>query len=184
MVFHWSLSGSKFPQVSWTLQSILADLNNAVFWMVSTRPLISKSFSPFINPLVTVPRAPITTGIYVTFMFYSFFNSLARSRYLFFLLSFNFTLWSSGTAKFTILQVLFFLSIYNYYYYYYYMKRIGESPWCNCLSTEGGKSYLSEFEYLSRCYVYFPSEMYEPSNTLNYILNRTLLATYWPLTAC
>ena len=42
-------------------------------------------------------------------MFHSFFNSLARSRYLsFFSLSFRFILWSAGTAKSTILQVLFF----------------------------------------------------------------------------
>ena len=45
-------------------------------------------------------------------MFHSFFNSLARSRYLsFFLHSFSFILWSAGTAKSTILQVLFFLLI-------------------------------------------------------------------------
>ena len=31
-------------KVSRTLLSILADLNNVVVWMVSTRPLISKSF--------------------------------------------------------------------------------------------------------------------------------------------
>ena len=42
-------------------------------------------------------------------MFHSFFNSLARSRYLsFFSLSFSFILWSTSTAKSTILQVLFF----------------------------------------------------------------------------
>ena len=110
MVFHWSLSDSKSLQVSRTLLSILADLNNAEVWMVSTRPLISKSSSPFNNVLTTVPRVPITTGINVTFMFHSFFNPQARSRYLsFFSLSFNFTLWSAGTAKSTILQVLFFL---------------------------------------------------------------------------
>ena len=82
MVYHWSLSDSKPPQVSRTLLSILAALNDAVVWMVSTRPLISKPSSPCTNPLVTVPRVPITIGITVTFMFHSFFNSLARSRYL------------------------------------------------------------------------------------------------------
>ena len=40
--------------------------------MVSTRPLISKSFSPFNNPSVTVPKAPITISIIVTSMFHSF----------------------------------------------------------------------------------------------------------------
>ena len=107
MVFHWSLSDSKSPQVSGTLLSILAILNNVVVWMVSTRPPTSKSSSPFSNPLVTVPNATIIIGIIVTFMFHSFFNSLARSRYLsIFSHSFSFILWSSGAAKSTISQVL------------------------------------------------------------------------------
>ena len=109
MVFHRSLSDSKSPQVSSTLFSIMADFNNAVVWTVSTRPVISKSSSPCTNPLVTVPRAPITIGIIVTFMFHSFSNSLARSRYLsLFSHSFNFTLWSTGTPKSTIRQIPFF----------------------------------------------------------------------------
>ena len=59
-----------------------------------------------------MPNAPITIGTIVTFMFHSFFNSLARSRYLsFFSLSFRFILLSAGTAKSTILQILFFLLI-------------------------------------------------------------------------
>ena len=82
MVFNWSWSDSKFPQVSRTPLSNLTDLNNAVVWMVSTRPLISNSSSLFTNSFVTVPSAPITVGITVNFMFYSFFNSLANSRYL------------------------------------------------------------------------------------------------------
>ena len=77
MVFHWSLSNSKFPQVSRTLLSIPAILNNVVVWMVSIRTPTSKSSSPFSNPLVTVPNAPITIGIIATCMFHSFFNSLA-----------------------------------------------------------------------------------------------------------
>ena len=74
MVFQWSLSDSKSPQVSWTLLSILDILNNAVVWMVSTRQPTSKSASPFINPLVTVPNATITIGIIVAGMFHSFFS--------------------------------------------------------------------------------------------------------------
>ena len=46
MVFHWSLSDRKSLQVSRTLLSILAVLNNVVVWMVSTRPPTSKSFKP------------------------------------------------------------------------------------------------------------------------------------------
>ena len=77
--------------------------------MVSTRPPTSKSSSPFSNPLVTVPNAPITIGIIVTCQFHSFFNSLAKSRYLsFFSYSFSFILWTARTPKSTILQDLFF----------------------------------------------------------------------------
>ena len=106
MVFYWSFSDSMSPQVARTLLRILADFNNVVVWRVSP--------SPFINPFVTVLRAPIVIGITVTFMFHSFFNSLARSRNLsFFSLSFNFTLWSASTAKSTILHVHFFLLFAN-----------------------------------------------------------------------
>ena len=107
MVFHWSLNDSMSPQISRTFLRILTVLNSAVVWTVSTRPLTSKSSSPFSNPLVTVPNAPITIGIIVTCMFHSFFNSLARSRYLsFFSHSFSFILLSAGTAKSIILNVL------------------------------------------------------------------------------
>ena len=84
MVFHWSLSDKMSPQVSRTLLSILAVFNNAVVWMDATRPPTSKSSRPFDNPLLTVPKALITIGIIVTFMFHIFFNSLARSRYFLF----------------------------------------------------------------------------------------------------
>ena len=88
MVFHWRLSDSKFPQVCKTLLIILAVFNNAVVWMVSTRPPTSKSSRPFNNPLVTMPKAPITIGIIITFIFHSFFFFLILLQgwgtYLFF----------------------------------------------------------------------------------------------------
>ena len=86
MVFHWSLSDSKSPQVSWARLRILAVFSNAVFWIVSTCPPTSKFSRPFNNPLGIVPNAPITIGTIVTFMFHSFLNSLARSRYLSFII--------------------------------------------------------------------------------------------------
>ena len=137
MVFHWSLSDSKSPQVFRTLLSILAVFNNAVVWMVSTRPPTSKSSRLFNNPSVTVPKAPTTIGIIFAFTFRSFFNSLARSRiFSLFSHSVSFILWSAGKAKSKILQILFFLLIIirsgllaeirwsvcmsEHYYYYYY----------------------------------------------------------------
>ena len=108
MVLHWSLSDSKSPQVSRSHLRILTVLSNAVVWIVSTRPPISKSSRPFNNPFVILHNAPITIGTIVTFMFHSFFNSLARSRYLsFFSHSFRFIMWSAEIAKSTILQILF-----------------------------------------------------------------------------
>ena len=123
-VSRWFLSGV------WVIASLLKSLGLfSVFWPISTMllfawsPLIllfSKFTSPCANPLVTVPRVPITIGITVTFIFHSVFNSLERSKYLsFFSLSFNSTLWSAGTAKSKIRQVLFY---YYYYYYYYYLE--------------------------------------------------------------
>ena len=72
MIFHWILSDSKSPQVSWTLRSILAKLINAAAWMVSTHPLIFKFSSHCTNPFLTVPSTRITIGITITFMFHSF----------------------------------------------------------------------------------------------------------------
>ena len=90
MVFHWSLSVSKCPQVSRTLLSILTDLHDIVISMVSTRPFISKSSSLLNNPLVAVRKVPITIGIIVTHMFHSFLNSRAWSRHIcFFSLSWS-----------------------------------------------------------------------------------------------
>ena len=109
MVFHWSLRDNKSHQVSRTFLSILAVLNNVVVWMVSTYPPTSKSSSPFNNFLVTVPNAPITIDIIVTFMFHSFFQFPSKVELLILLFTFfRFILWSAGTPKSTILQILFF----------------------------------------------------------------------------
>ena len=134
MVFHWNLRDSKSPQVSRTRLRILTVLSNSAIWIVSTRPLTSKSSRPFNNPLVTVAKAPITIGTIVTFMFHSLFNSLVWSRYLsFFSLSFWFSLWSAGTAKSKILQILFFVVD------YYKSGPFAVSSWSVCML----KSYRS-----------------------------------------
>ena len=66
------LTGGFYTEV-WLTASLfrtLINLNNAVIWMVSILLLIS---SPFSRYLGTVPSAPTTNGITVTFMFFSFF---------------------------------------------------------------------------------------------------------------
>ena len=72
MVFHWSLSDSESPQVSRFIFSILADLNNAVVWMVSTCHLNSKSSCPIINPLVTVSLQLVTVPLQLVKMSFSY----------------------------------------------------------------------------------------------------------------
>ena len=121
MVSHRSLSHSKSFQVSRTLLSILADLNNVVVWMISSCPLISKSSRLFTNPLVTVLSTPITIGITVTFICHCFFSFLARSRHLsFFLHSFNLTLWSA--------RYYYHYCCYKYYCFHYYSFCIFFTP--------------------------------------------------------
>ena len=75
--------------------------------MISPRSLISNSSSPFTKPLGIVPSAPITVGITDTFMLLIFFLLQGLVSYLSFHF-FVFILCSVGTAKSTILQVLFF----------------------------------------------------------------------------
>ena len=101
--------------------------------MVSLRPVISKSTTPCIIPLMTVPRAPITIDITVTFMFPSVFNSLSRSRYLFFF---------SQQQNSQILQVLFFS------FFFFIMIRSGrlvEIWWSVCISKSQRRLCVSFF---------------------------------------
>ena len=70
MVFQWSLSERKSPQVFTILLNIL---NNAVVWMVWICPPISNSSSLPPKPLETVPNVPVTISNIVTLMFHSFF---------------------------------------------------------------------------------------------------------------
>ena len=72
--------------------------------MVPTR-LISKSSSPFKNLLVSVPKAPITIGIIVTFMFHSFFLFPSKVEVLILLFTFlqfySVVSWASKAYNFT-----------------------------------------------------------------------------------
>ena len=80
--------------------------------MTSTRPQTSKSSSPFSNPLVTVPNAPITIGIIVTCMFHIFFQFPSKFEVLIFLFTF-FQFYSvvSRDSKVDYFASFFFLSI-------------------------------------------------------------------------
>ena len=123
-VFHWSLCDNKSPQVFRTLLSILADLNNAVVWMVSTRLLISNFSSPYTSPLMTLPRCANYNWYHRHFLApkFVFFGSLARSGYLsLFSLSFNFTQWSAGTTKSIIRLVL------SFFFFFFFLSATSRS---------------------------------------------------------
>ena len=113
MVFYWSLSDSNSPRVSRTILSILVVLNNGDVWMVSTRPPTSKSSSPFSNPLVTVPKAPITYGIIVTFMFHNCFFKFSSKVEVFILLFLFFQFYSvfSRNSKVDNFQIIIIIII-------------------------------------------------------------------------
>ena len=108
----WSFTGVEWQQVSFCVP-YFSPYSRCSQQCCSLEGLHSSSnfkvFSLSNDPLLTVPKAPITIDIILTFMFHSFFNSLARSRYWFFFsLYFSFILWLAVTAKSTILQILFF----------------------------------------------------------------------------
>ena len=147
----------ELQQVSSSLQDsskYSTDLNNAIVWVVSTRPLISKSSTLSSNPSVSILSILTTTGITVTFMFHSLFSSLARSRYLsFFLLSFSFTQWLAGTAKSTIRQVLLF------FFFFTTTKsgRLAEITWSVCIVKSQRVLSVSFSRTISGLCVYYLS---------------------------
>ena len=90
IVFHWRLwvtasllnSPGLFPRLSPTSTKLLCGCYRLVL-------PISNFSSPLIKPLWIVPSAPVIIFITVSFMFHSFFSSLARSKIFFFFVFFN-----------------------------------------------------------------------------------------------
>ena len=75
-------------------------------WITSILPLISSSSSLFSRPLSTIPGAPTTIDITVTFRFRGYFSSQTRFKNLpFFFLYFIFCLRPSRTVKSTLTSV-------------------------------------------------------------------------------
>ena len=88
MVFHWSLSDSKSLQVSWNHLSILANLSNAVVWIVSNCPLISNSSSlcmrPFMIQWIIIPTQISLVLYYLCAnLLYSFISYFVIDHFVF-----------------------------------------------------------------------------------------------------
>ena len=110
-VIFLSFDNNKFLQISSTFLRILAECNNTVFCNSAILVSIPISFSLFGNLDGAVPSAPTITGITFTFLFHSFFSSLAKSWYFYiFSFSISSTLLSYGTAKSIIWHLLLFFS--------------------------------------------------------------------------
>ena len=127
MVSNWILTDNKYPKVSRTLLSILANLNNVIIWMVFTFPLIYKFSCLCTNPFGIVPSAPITIGVTVTFMFHSCFFSLILKQGQDIRLSLRFLLislcclpgrQSSQFAKFSLFYLFIYLFIFIYFFFF------------------------------------------------------------------
>ena len=107
--------------------------------MVYTCPLISKSTSPFINPLITVLSSSIKLGIMVPFMFHSFFSSQVRSRYLSFfspLFQFYPVISQKGKVLYSAGSLFFLLSITR-------SGCLAEIRWSVCVSKSQRILYIS-----------------------------------------
>ena len=118
--FSLVLSDTKSPQVSRTLLSILADLNHAAVWMVSTC-LISKTFSLFTYPFGIVSSASSTISTTVTFIFHSFFLVLLQGLGTY--LSFYFLLFSLCSLPGR--QSLLFSRFLSFFYFFFLLLSLG-----------------------------------------------------------
>ena len=134
MILHKSLSDSKSPQVSRTLLSILAHFNNAVVWMVSLRPLISKSSSRIGDSTKNTNYNWYNYHFHVLQFFQ--FLSISSGTYLSFHFLSLLLLWSVRTANSTILQVVSFSFFFSFFFLLIIIKssRLAEIEWSVCMS--------------------------------------------------
>ena len=99
--FFLHLSGTKSPQISRTLLSILAEFSRAVVHMIAILPLISRSTIPLYQTFEDRFKAHQIIGITVIVIFYSFFQSSDKIQVFVysFVFFFFFSLWFDEVAK-------------------------------------------------------------------------------------
>ena len=112
MLYFLRYGVSKAPHTSVTFRRILLVCIKTVFSSSVIFVSIPMVFNLFSSSLAGVPRAPTTNGTTITFIFHTFFSSLARSKYLsIFSTSLSSPLVSYGIAKSIIWHSWCFLSI-------------------------------------------------------------------------
>ena len=82
MLYFLRYGVNKTPHTSITFLRILMVCIKTVFCNSVIFVSIPMAFNLFSSGVVGVPRAPTTNGTTVTFIFLTFFSSLARSKYL------------------------------------------------------------------------------------------------------
>ena len=120
--------------------------------MVSTRLPTSKSSNPFNNPLVTVPKSPITIGIIVTCMFHSFFQFPIKVEVLILLFTFFqvYTVVSRDSKVYNFANCLFF-------FFFFIIIRSGllaEIRWSVCMSKSHWSLHVSFSRTDARLWIY------------------------------
>ena len=135
LVFHNNFSDSKSLQVTRTRLNILAELNIAVVWMVSTGLLISKSFSPFTQPLQIVSNAPLILVLPSHSRFIICF------LFCFGVFFFVFLFFSS--------EVCVLISLFSFFYFYSEVCRDDEFHY-----SVGSLYYYYHYYYFTRCEVF------------------------------
>ena len=109
MIFHGSLSDCKSPQVTRNLLDILADLKNAVVWIVSIRPPVSHFPVIFSMHFGIVTRTPITL-LSPSLSRPKTFLVLRQGLRIGIIASFRwFSLLSDATVKSTIQRIIFII---------------------------------------------------------------------------
>ena len=81
MLYFLRYSISKTPHTSITFRRILLVCIKTIFYNSVILVSIPMVFNLFSSSLAGVPRAPTTNGTTITFIFHTFFSSLARSKY-------------------------------------------------------------------------------------------------------
>ena len=82
MLYFLRYGVNKTPHTSVTFLRILMVCIKTVFCNSVIFVSIPMAFNLFSSGVAVVPRAPTTNGTMVTFIFHTFFSSLARSKYL------------------------------------------------------------------------------------------------------
>ena len=135
MVYHLlSLSHNKSLQVSWTLLSILADLINAVVWMIFSHPFIFKSSCPRTHHLVTNYYYLIFSLIFGFLQSFSLYSNVqGNSNFLCFCYWFTLVFIPFFTIISSIVFTNILVNIMSYFITHFFILMLGGKQSTTCI---------------------------------------------------